>query len=106
MLRAVLAAFFLGETWVSHWGKHRAEATQGVLEASAKGNPLLNGVTEIFGTTDVYEAAPPADSTILVRGQVVAGMEPGSPPADYVKKEPCWPGAGRECTNDARRMEP
>lgn len=103
---------FLGETWVSHWGKHRAEATKGVLEESAKGNPLLNGVGEIFGTTDVYEAAPPADATILVRGQVVAGMEPGSPPADYRKKnragveqavnEPMMPVAwSREVKNEA-----
>ncbi|GEP45235.1 hypothetical protein BGE01nite_45260 [Brevifollis gellanilyticus] len=77
---------FLGETWVSHWGKHRAEATKGVIEPAAKDNALLRGVTDIFGTTDVYEAAPPADSVILVRGQVVAGMEPGSAPASYKKK--------------------
>lgn len=75
----------LGETWVSHWGKHRAEATKGVLEASAKDHPILRGVTELFGTTDVYEAAPPLDAVILARGQVVAGMEVSSPPADYRK---------------------
>lgn len=77
---------FLGETWVSHWGKHRAEATKGVLEVAAKDSPLLRGVTDLFGTTDVYEAAPPADAVILARGQVLAGMEPDSPPASYVKK--------------------
>lgn len=75
----------LGETWVSHWGKHRAEATKGVLEASEKDHPILRGVTELFGTTDVYEAAPPLDAVILARGQVVAGMEVSSPPADYRK---------------------
>ncbi len=75
----------LGETWVSHWGKHRAEATKGVLETSAKDHPVLRGVTELFGTTDVYEAAPPADSMILARGQVLSGMEPTSAPADYRK---------------------
>jgi predicted dinucleotide-binding enzyme len=77
---------FLGETWVSHWGKHRSEATKGILESTAKDNALLRGVTDLFGTTDVYEAAPPADAVILARGQVLAGMEPGSPPADYRKK--------------------
>lgn len=76
----------LGERWVSHWGKHKAEATRGVFEASAKGDPLLNGVTDIFGLTDVYEAAPPADAKILVRGQVLAGMKPDSAPASYKKK--------------------
>jgi hypothetical protein len=77
---------FLGETWVSHWGKHRVEATKGILEPIAKDNVLLRGVTDLFGTTDVYEAAPPADAVILARGQVLAGMEPGSQPADYQKK--------------------
>jgi hypothetical protein len=77
---------FLGETWVSHWGKHRSEATKGILESTAKDNALLRGVTDLFGTTDVYEAAPPADAVILARGQVLAGMEPGNPPADYRKK--------------------
>ncbi len=77
---------FLGETWVSHWGKHRAEATKGVIEATAKDHPVLRGVSDLFGTTDVYEAAPPADAVILARGQVLAGMEPTSPPASYRKK--------------------
>ena len=76
----------LGEKWVNHWGHHKAEATRGVLEASAKGNPVLNGVTELFVTTDVYEAYPPADATILVRGQVLKGMNPTDEPADYKKK--------------------
>jgi hypothetical protein len=34
----------------------------------------------------VYEAAPPADATILVRGQVLKGMRPTDEPADYKKK--------------------
>lgn len=76
----------LGETWVSHWGKHRSEATKGIIETSAKDNPILRGVTDVFGTTDVYEAAPPADSSILIRGQSLKGMNPTDEPADYTKK--------------------
>jgi len=76
----------LGETWVSHWGGHKSEATRGIIEESAKGHEILRGVKDIFGDTDVYEAAPPADATILVRGQVLKGMTPDSPPADYKKK--------------------
>jgi glucose/arabinose dehydrogenase/azurin/lysophospholipase L1-like esterase len=76
----------LGETWVSHWGKHKSEATRAVVEAANAADPLLNGVTEIFGTTDVYEAAPPADAKILFRGLVLKGMNPTDAPADYVKK--------------------
>jgi type 1 glutamine amidotransferase len=76
----------LGERWVAHWGKHKFEATRGVIEPSAKDHPILRGVTGIFGDTDVYEAYPPAAAKILVRGQVLKGMKPDDPPADYEKK--------------------
>ncbi len=76
----------LGETWVNHWARHKVEATNGIIEKSAATLPLFNGVASIFGKTDVYEAAPPADATILVRGQVLKTLEPGSGVADYRKK--------------------
>lgn len=74
----------LGETWVSHWGHHGKEATKGVI--SSPGHPLLRGVGELFGTSDVYEAAPPADAKILVWGQVLVGMNRSDPPAEARKK--------------------
>lgn len=76
----------LGERWVSHWGGHKQEATRGIIEKGAEGLPILHGVAGIFGGTDVYEAYPPADATILVRGQVLKTMEPDAAPADYRKK--------------------
>jgi hypothetical protein len=76
----------LGEQWVSHWGVHKKEATRGMIEPSAKNDPILRGVEDIFGDTDVYEAAPPADAKILARGQVLKGMKPADEPADYKKK--------------------
>ena len=75
----------LGETWLTHWGKHKVEATRGAIEPSQRENPLLRGITSIFGDTDVYEAYPPPDATILVRGIVLQGMTPDAPPADYRK---------------------
>ena len=46
----------------------------------------MRGVSDIFVTTDVYEAyLPAADSRILFRGQVVKGMTANDPPADYKK---------------------
>jgi hypothetical protein len=75
----------LGETWLTHWGKHKIEATRGAIEPSQRGNPLLRGITSIFGDTDVYEAYPPPDATILVRGVVLQTLSPDSPPADYRK---------------------
>lgn len=76
----------LGEDWVDHWGRHKIEATRGVIEVGAEDHPILRAVGEIFGDTDVYEAYPPADAQILLRGQVLQGMDPGDPPADYRRK--------------------
>jgi hypothetical protein len=75
----------LGETWLNHWGKHKVEATRGLIEASQRAHPLLRGITSIFGDTDVYEAYPPADATVLVRGEVLQGLTADSPRADYRK---------------------
>ena len=76
----------LGEGWVNHWGRHKSEATRGDIEPGAKDDVLLRGVSDLFGDTDVYEAYPPADAKILVRGVVLKGMKPGDEPADYKKK--------------------
>jgi hypothetical protein len=75
----------LGEQWVSHWGRHKSEATRGVIEPASKGDPIFNGVADVFGDTDVYEAYPPEDARILLRGAVLKGMGHDDPPADYKK---------------------
>ena len=76
----------LGEKWVSHWGVHKKEATHGVIEPANAKHSVLNGVKDVFGDSDVYEAAPPDDAVILLRGQVLKGMKPDDEPADYTKK--------------------
>ena len=76
----------LGETWISHWGRHKIEGTRGVVEPAQRANPLLRGVSNVFGDTDVYEAYPPPDATILLRGVVVQGLTPDAPPAAYKKR--------------------
>jgi hypothetical protein len=76
----------LGSGWISHWGKHKGEATRGVIEPGAENHPLLHGVKEVFGDTDVYEVYPPEDSTILIRGAVLRGMSPDDELADREKK--------------------
>jgi hypothetical protein len=73
----------LGETWVSHWGDHGTQATRG---HRALEHPVLRGVEDVFGPTDVYEAAPPADAEIVMRGEVVAGMQHGDGAAAGRKK--------------------
>ena len=75
----------LGETCLTHWGRHKVEATRGVIEPDARSHPLMRGVDRLFGDSDVYEAYPPADATILARGLVLQTLEPDSPPASYTK---------------------
>jgi hypothetical protein len=75
----------LGETWLTHWGRHKVEATRGAIEESQRASPLLRGITSIFGDTDVYEAYPPTDATVLVRGLVLKSLAPDAAPADYRK---------------------
>ncbi|HLX59898.1 MAG TPA: ThuA domain-containing protein [Planctomycetota bacterium] len=81
----------LGETWVSHWGNHMHQATRGIIEESAKDDPILRGVSDIFGDTDVYEAHPPADAKILVRGSVLVGMNHDDKPLEGKKNDPMQP---------------
>jgi hypothetical protein len=76
----------LGETWVTHWGRHKVEATRGVTEAEQQGHPVLRSVGTVFGDTDVYEAYPPSDARILMRGLVLQGLSPDSAPATYRKR--------------------
>ncbi len=76
----------LGETWVSHWGKHKVEAQRAVAEPGRGDDPLLRGVGEIFVTADVYEAYPPADAKVLLRGLVLKGMNPSDAPAETKKR--------------------
>lgn len=81
----------LGETWVAHHGEHKKEATRGIIELGAKEHPILKGVEDIFGDSDVYTANPPQDAEILVRGQVLKGMKPEDPAVEGRKNDPMQP---------------
>jgi hypothetical protein len=92
----------LGETWVAHHGAHKKEGTRGIIETAAKDNPILRGIEDVFGDTDVYTAAPPSDATILVRGQVTESLDPKSAPVAGKKNDPMQPVVWlREPTNEA-----
>ncbi len=73
----------VGETWISHWGDHGTEATRGI---PAKEHPVLRGIKQTFGPTDVYEAHPPLQAEVLMLGEVVAGMRTTDPAASGRKK--------------------
>lgn len=82
----------LGETWVAHHGHHKFESTRGVVNEGEKDNPILKGVQDVWGPTDVYTVKNlPESATILLYGQVLEGMEPDSKPLAGAKNEPMMP---------------
>jgi hypothetical protein len=85
---------FLGETWVAHHGKHGSQATRGMIHKGAAQHQVLNGVQDVFGTTDVYAIRSlPEDSTVLLYGSVRAGMAPESVAVEGLKNSPMQPVA-------------
>jgi len=71
----------LGETWISHHGKHGNEGTRGLINGIVKNekNPILNGVSDIWGPTDVYTVRKlDRDARVLVYGQSTNGLSPDS----------------------------
>ena len=82
----------LGDTWISHHGSHGHEATRGVVNPKNGSNPILRGVSDVFGLTDVYGVKNlSADATILLYGQVLSGMKPSDPPVQGAKNDPMMP---------------
>lgn len=82
----------LGETWVSHHGKHGSQSTRGVIHPGAESNPILRGVKDVWGPTDVYGIQHlPKDATILLDGQVLEGMKPDSKPVEGSVNDPMMP---------------
>lgn len=71
----------LGETWISHHGNHKSESARGVIEGVNLDHPILKGVKDIWGPSDVYGIKHlPRGATVLVHGLTLKGMQPDSLP--------------------------
>jgi hypothetical protein len=82
----------LGETWINHHGDHGKQSTRGVINDEFKSHPILRGVTDIWGPSDVYGVVHlPTNATVLVWGQVLTGMKPNDPPLEGRKNSPMMP---------------
>lgn len=82
----------LGDTWVSHHGNHGKESTRGVINEGMKNHPILRGVEDIWGPTDVYGITHlPQDAQVFVYGQVLEGMNPTDKPVAGKKNDPMMP---------------
>ena len=81
----------MGEGWVSHHGKHKGEGARGIVETKNAAHPILKGVTDVFGPSDVYGIRRLTEKdTILMRGAVTATLDPDSSFVD-AKNDPMQP---------------
>lgn len=75
----------LGGTFLNHHGRWQADSTRGKIVEEQKGHPVLTGVTDIWGNSDVYRtykegASLPSGCTALVWGQPLTGRLAEDPP--------------------------
>jgi hypothetical protein len=78
-----------GETWINHYGAHQKESTRGIVAPGMEKHPILRGVKDIWGPSDVYALTTlNGDCAPLVMGETLAGMEPSSPPNRDKKQLP------------------
>lgn len=71
----------LGETWINHYGAHEKESTRGEIVEGMRSHPILRGVKDLWGPSDVYGLTTlPEDVEPLVMGVVLTGMNPSDPP--------------------------
>lgn len=90
----------LGETWVNHHGHHGHESTRGLVNPQFADHPILKGVNDVWGPTDVYSVGQLTGSPdILLEGQVLTGMDPSDAPKSDTPTMPiAWT---KEYTGDA-----
>jgi hypothetical protein len=97
----------LGETWVSHHGKHAVESTRGIIAPGKTEHPILKGINDgdIWGPTDVYTVRGPlpADAEVLLLGRVLTGMKPDDPALEGTKNNPMMPIAWTKYYNSSKK---
>jgi len=82
----------LGDTWVSHHGDHGKQSARGIINREQRDHPVLRGVDDIWGPTDVYGIIHlPPEAKVLVYGQVLEGMKPTDKPVQGKKNDPMMP---------------
>ena len=82
----------LGDTWISHHGGHKTQSCRGVIVEGKENHPILKGVTDVWGPSDVYGIRNLPDSAnVLLNGAVLSGMSPDDKPVEGKKNNPMMP---------------
>ena len=84
----------VGESWVNHHGHHGKEATRGLVHAKNASHPVLRGVNDVFGPTDVYGIRSlPNDAIVMLDGGILSGMDPKDELVQDSRNNPMHPVA-------------
>ncbi len=83
----------LGGAFMAHHGRWQADSTRGIIEETQKEHPILIGVKDIWGKTDVYRTykegtSLPTGCTALVWGQPLTGRNHDDPPNEKLEPLP------------------
>lgn len=83
----------LGGTFLNHHGRWQADSTRGYFDKTQTQHPILKGVDDVWGDSDVYRtyaegSSLPADCTALVWGQPLVGRKPDDMPNDKLEPLP------------------
>jgi hypothetical protein len=83
----------LGGTFLNHHGRWQADSTRGSLDPAQTQHPILTGVDDLWGDSDVYRTYKagtrlPEGCTALVWGQPLMGRRPDDPPNSQLEPLP------------------
>jgi hypothetical protein len=100
----------LGGSFLGHHGRWQADSTRGILVAEQRQHPVLSGVSDIWGNSDVYRTykegtALPADCTALVWGQPLMGRHHDDAPNPKLEPLPvAWVKPWQTSTGKSARV--
>lgn len=83
----------LGGTFLNHHGRWHADSTRGFFDKAQTQHPILMGVNDIWGDSDVYRtykegSSLPKDCTALVWGQPLMGRQANDLPNEKLEPLP------------------
>jgi len=100
----------LGGSFRGHHGRYHADSTRGIFVEAQKDHPILRGVTDVWGNSDVYRTykeggSLPAGCTALVWGQPLMGRKPDDAPNPKLEALPvAWFKTWRTSTGREARV--
>lgn len=100
----------LGGTFLNHHGRWHADSTRGSFDKDQTQHPILTGVQEIWGDSDVYRTYKegtrlPEDCTALVWGQPLMGRKPDDAPNHELEPLPvAWVKPWRTSSGKVARV--